>query len=399
AQTIGQVALGASQQASVMERSRFIVDDQEKVILRITEGSVRQTQSIDAADQVFRGSLAAAINLVETATGASDEAVATAVQAAQAGSSAVTNTIDGINSVAKTAANVTQRISEMGKRSQQIGTIVRVINEIAERTNLLSLNAAIEAARAGEHGKGFAVVADEVRKLADRSAQSAEEISQLVGTVQDAAKEAVSAMEENDRQVRRGLETAGDAEDALAGILNAMLQVGDQMQQLQGAVADLSTSSTNVQSAMQQVAEVIEENMAATNELTASHEPLKQAMEEIASVAEENSAAAEEVAASAEENSASVDEISTTTHEVNVQVEAVTTAVQSLSSMSADLQAVVATFRLTTNGAAPSQDIAVQPVAASSYTRSVSRPLAAEGNGHSGNGHNGNGHNGNQRHK
>jgi hemerythrin-like metal-binding protein len=356
AQTIGQVAIGAAQQATVMESSRAIVEDQHQIITGIAEGALRQTQSVEAAERVFRGRLSTAIQQVETATTASGHAVNMAVETAQSGSQAVTKTIDGINTVAKTAELVTHRINEMGKRSNQIGAIVRVIDDIAERTNLLSLNAAIEAARAGEHGKGFAVVADEVRKLAERSAKSAEEIAQLVATVQDAAKQAVAAMEENDRQVQQGLQTANDAEQALASIRNAMTQAGQQMKQLQGAVADLSGSSDQVQQAMAQMAGVIEENLAASSSLTASHTPLQQAMEEIASVAEENSAAAEEVAASAEENSASVEEISSMTRAVNTQVEQMTNAVQSLSDMATDLQAIVSTFQLNSS-ASPTSDL------------------------------------------
>ncbi|MCB0114978.1 MAG: hypothetical protein KDD84_12845, partial [Caldilineaceae bacterium] len=388
AQTIGQVAVGAAQQAQVMDRSRMIVEEQDHIITRIAQGSVRQTHSIEAADSVFQGRLAAAIRQVEGATVASDEAVSTAVQAAESGSQAVSKTIVGINTVAKTANQVTHRISEMGKRSHQIGAIVQVINDIAERTNLLSLNAAIEAARAGEHGKGFAVVADEVRKLAERSAKSAEEISQLVGTVQDAANQAVAAMEENDRQVQQGLATAGDAEQALSGIRSAMSQVGGQMGELQAAVSDLSESSLSVQDAMQQVADVIEENIEATTSLTSSHEPLQHAIEEIAAVAEENSAAAEEVAASAEENSASVEEINAMTKSVNAQIDEVIAAVQSLTTLAGELQAAVAIFQL-----AEEMDVPVPDERA--YALPVPNSIVV-GNGH--NGHNGNGHNGNGFH-
>ncbi len=390
AETIGQVALGAAQQAQVLERTRAIVDEQEMVIVRIADGTVRQTQSVDAADQIFHGQLAAAIQQVEVATNASGQAVSTAVGAAQSGSQAVGKTIAGINTVAKTAEQVTHRITEMGKRSQQIGAIVQVINEIAERTNLLSLNAAIEAARAGEHGKGFAVVADEVRKLAERSAKSAEEITELVGTVQEAARQAVAAMDENDRQVQQGLETANDAEQALTGIHNAMAQVGGQMQQLQKTVADLGDSSRRVQVAMQQVASVIEENMEAANVLTASHTPIQHAMEEIASVAEENSAAAEEVAASAEESSSSVEEINAMTKSVNAQVEEVTVSAQSVASVAAELQAVVAMFRLSQQNA--TQNGMTMSRQAESFSRYASNVLDPVTNGHTTNGHTTNGH-------
>jgi methyl-accepting chemotaxis protein len=394
AQTIGQVALGAAQQAQIMDRSRMIVEEQDHVITRIAQGSVRQTQAIEAADHVFQGRLAAAIRQVEGATTASDMAVSTAVEAAESGTQAVSKTIVGFNIVAKTADQVTRRISEMGKRSHQIGAIVQVINDIAERTNLLSLNAAIEAARAGEHGKGFAVVADEVRKLAERSAKSAEEISQLVSTVQDAANQAVAAMEENDRQVQQGLSTAGDAEHALGGIRTAMAQVGGQMAKLQGAVADLSESSHKVQDVMQQVADVIEENIEATTALTSSHEPLQHAIEEIASVAEENSAAAEEVAASAEENSASVEEINAMTKSVNAQIDEVTLAVQALTTMASELQSAVATFQLTEDFSLPQPDERVYALPA---PNGIQIGNGHNGNGHNGNGHNGNGHNGNGR--
>jgi methyl-accepting chemotaxis protein len=99
----------------------------------------------------------------------------------------------------------------LGEHSQQIGEIIQVIDDIAEQTNLLALNAAIEAARAGEHGKGFAVVADEVRKLAERSSKATKEIAELITNIQKLTAGAVKAMEEGTGEVEQGVSLAVDA--------------------------------------------------------------------------------------------------------------------------------------------------------------------------------------------
>jgi methyl-accepting chemotaxis protein len=165
-----------------------------------------------------------------------------------------------MRAIAESTGKTGKRVEELGKSSDQIGRIVGVIDEIADQTNLLALNAAIEAARAGEQGRGFAVVADEVRKLAERTTSATKEIAQMIQTVQRETKVAVLAIEEGTRQVEEGVQTTAHAGHALREIIETSESVGGMISDIATAGTEQSVTSETISNNMEQIANLVRES-------------------------------------------------------------------------------------------------------------------------------------------
>ncbi len=206
--------------------------------------------------------------------------------AALSGAAVVQQTLRGMNNISERVKEAAATVESLGSRSDQIGAIIGTIEDIADQTNLLALNAAIEAARAGEQGRGFAVVADEVRALAERTTKATKEIGEMIKGIQKETKGAVSSMEEGVREVEKGTGEAAKSGKALEDILNEIGKVAMQVNQIATAAEEQTATTSEISKNIQQITEVVhdtargaQESAAAANQLAKLAEDLQDGVE------------------------------------------------------------------------------------------------------------------------
>lgn len=192
------------------------------------------------------------------------------------GGTVIQSTLSSMQRIADTVQGAAVQISELGQHSDQISSIVNVIKEIADQTNLLALNAAIEAARAGEQGRGFAVVADEVRLLAQRTANSTQEITEMIKKIQTGTRNAVGNMEIGVQQVSSGVEQANQAGDAIVTIRQASERVVGVVDQISLALREQTVASQDVARNVERIAQMSMQNSEAVADTASTARDLQQ---------------------------------------------------------------------------------------------------------------------------
>ncbi|MGB0134596.1 methyl-accepting chemotaxis protein [Dokdonella sp.] len=223
--------------------------------MHLAEAAEHQAQQITSASAAIN-EIAVSIDEVSKNSTESAEVAQRSVQIAAKGAAIVRQTIQGMDSIRDQIQETSKRIKRLGESSQEIGSIVELINDIAEQTNILALNAAIQAASAGEAGRGFAVVADEVQRLAERSANATKRIETLVQTIQSDTNEAVSSMEQTTAEVVAGARLAEDAGLALGEIEKVSHDLADLIQSISAAASQQSAAATNISATMNVIQEI-----------------------------------------------------------------------------------------------------------------------------------------------
>ena len=237
-------------------------------------------QQYAKAEQVAAASQEMSCTIVEVAKNASgaSEAANQANTAAAEGTEVVSKTIQSMNGIAVTARESSEVISSLGDRSNEIGKIIRVIEDIADQTNLLALNAAIEAARAGEQGRGFAVVADEVRKLAERTGSATKEIGGMITAIQFETDKAIATMDKEVKVVEEGVCLAEKA-----GI--SLREIAEEVNTVSSVIQQIATASEQQAVAADQISLDIEEIVVITKKASGSSSEVVTASQEMADLA------------------------------------------------------------------------------------------------------------------
>ncbi len=221
----------------------------------LAEAAEHQARQITSASAAIN-EMAVSIDEVSKNSSESAEVAQRSVQIAGKGAAVVRQTIAGMDAIRDQIQETSKRIKRLGESSQEIGSIVELINDIAEQTNILALNAAIQAASAGEAGRGFAVVADEVQRLAERSAAATKRIETLVQAIQSDTNEAVNSMEQTTAEVVTGARRAEDAGAALGEIEKVSNDLADLIQNISEAARQQSAAATNISSTMNVIQEI-----------------------------------------------------------------------------------------------------------------------------------------------
>ena len=280
--SISCISVACAEQSLATKEVTMAADQISATVLQVIEGANKQSENMIGATNIT-------LHMAETMNQMSENSLKAvnlaeqAFEAAKGGTDAVHQSIEQMNTIRQSVEASTRVIKDLDDKSNQIGNIISTITNIANQTNLLSLNAAIEAARAGEQGKGFAVVAEEVRKLAEESSRSAQEIMAIITETQLKTSEVVNSMLDGAKQVEIGTKVINQTGDAINKIMAAVQETTQQIQANSTLASHLNDGSSSLAKDLEQTKAISQDTLAILQVISSSVEEQIAMSQEIAS--------------------------------------------------------------------------------------------------------------------
>ncbi|KJY79460.1 chemotaxis protein [Vibrio coralliilyticus] len=279
-QSLRSVLSNITSVASEVASNTQMVEDTTKLVASgIEEQADKATLIASAVEE-----------MTVTVNQVADQSTDAAASSRQAGEEATNGgklmqeTVNGMNRISEVVNETAETVDSLGKRGEEIGNVIKVINDIAEQTNLLALNAAIEAARAGELGRGFAVVADEVRSLAERTSKATEEVGGLISSIQNETRQAVERMSEGTHLVAEGVTLSNSAGDALTQIVSRAQDVNQMIDMIATAGNEQATAAQEMSRDINTISQIADNSVRSTQDGAQAVSQLYRKVEELEQV-------------------------------------------------------------------------------------------------------------------
>jgi methyl-accepting chemotaxis protein len=317
--SVDQTARNSGAMTEAVSETSMTVENQLSSIEKIG----RNTESLKRMVIETSGTIEEMIRTVKEVAGrigGADKLSKDAFDEAEEGGKAIYRSMESLQNIGKTTETTVGIIRNLGKRSEEIGSIVEVIDEIADQTNLLALNAAIEAARAGEAGRGFAVVAEEIRKLAERSIEATKEIAGVIKQVQADTEVAIRATEETYREGKDGITLAENSRDAFTGIVTSMKESSQVIGGVARSAAELNSAMGQVMKYVLDMNASTEEVAGAVKEQVSGADSIRGLLQKMNKLVAEVNIAAKEQSAGGRQIRGAVEHVKNIVHEVGIAV-------------------------------------------------------------------------------